>query len=67
MARKERSAFQKQRIPGCLATIAMTAGSTSRNIGAKMIVCMDATTYGSVGSGCGGNQVRTAAYKSLLV
>lgn len=61
------SDFQRQRIPVCLATIVRTSGSTPRNVGAKMIVCADGTTYGSVGGGCGENQVRTAAYKSLLL
>ncbi len=61
------SDFQRQRVPVCLATIVRTAGSTPRKIGAKMIICMDGTAFGSVGGGCGENQVRTAAYKSLLV
>ena len=61
------SDFQKQRIPVCLATIVKTAGSTPRKIGAKMIICIDGTTFGSIGGGCGENQVRTAAYKSVLV
>ncbi len=61
------SALQKQRIPVCLATIVRSAGSTPRKIGAKMIICVNGTTYGSVGGGCGENQVRTAAYKSVLV
>ena len=64
---KKLSVFKGQLIPVCLATIVRTAGSTPRKVGAKMIVCIDGTTYGSVGGGCGENQVRTAAYKSLLV
>ena len=60
------SDFQKRRIPVCLATIVRTSGSTPRKVGAKMIVCVDGTTYGSIGGGCGENQVRTAAYKSVL-
>jgi xanthine dehydrogenase accessory factor len=64
---KKLSVFKEQLIPVCLATIVRTAGSTPRKVGAKMIVCIDGTTYGSVGGGCGENQVRTAAYKSLLV
>ena len=50
----------------CLATIVRTAGSTPREAGAKMIVCADGTTYGSVGGGCGENQVRSAALRCLL-
>jgi len=31
-----------------------------------MIVCADGTTYGSIGGGCGENQVRSAAFRCLL-
>lgn len=61
------SDFEKKQIPVCLATIVRSAGSTPRKVGAKMIVCIDGTTYGSVGGGCGENQVRSAAYKSILL
>jgi len=61
------SQLQKQKIPVCLATIVKTAGSTPREIGAKMIICTDGTTFGSVGGGCGENQVRTAAFQSTLI
>lgn len=50
----------------CLATIVNTAGSTPRRVGAKMILCADGTTHGSVGGGCGENQVRSAALRCLL-
>ena len=53
-------------IPACLATITETVGSTPREIGAKMIVCIDGATYGSVGGGCGENQVRSAALRCLV-
>lgn len=53
-------------IPACLATITETRGSTPREVGAKMVVCVDGTTYGSVGGGCGENQVRSAALRCLL-
>jgi xanthine dehydrogenase accessory factor len=59
--------FQQRGIPVCLATIVNAAGSTPREIGAKMIVCSDGTTYGSVGGGCGENQVRSAALNCLLI
>jgi xanthine dehydrogenase accessory factor len=59
--------LRKQRIPACLATIVKTAGSTPREMGAKMIICTDGTTFGSVGGGCGENQVRTAAFQSALI
>jgi len=59
--------LQKRGVPACLATIVTTAGSTPREIGAKMIVCTDGTTYGTVGGGCGENQVRSAALECLLV
>ena len=50
----------------CLATIVEAAGSTPREVGAKMIICVDGTIYGSVGGGCGEDQVRSAALRSLL-
>ena len=51
----------------CLATIIRTAGSTPRERGAKMILCADGSSYGSVGGGCGENQARSAALRCLLV
>jgi len=59
--------FETKGITVCLATIVKTTGSTPREVGAKMIVCADGTTYGSVGGGCGENQVRSAALRCLLV
>ena len=32
-----------------------------------MIICVDGTTYGTIGGGCGENQVRSAALRSTLV
>ena len=58
--------LERRGIPACLATITETAGSTPRERGAKMIVCADGTSYGSVGGGCGENQVRSAALRCLL-
>jgi xanthine dehydrogenase accessory factor len=58
--------FRERGIMVCLATITGTAGSTPREIGAKMLVCADGTTYGSVGGGCGENQVRSAALRGML-
>lgn len=58
--------FREKGIGVCLATIVDTAGSTPREIGAKMIVCADGTIYGSVGGGCGERQVIRAALQSLL-
>jgi xanthine dehydrogenase accessory factor len=57
----------KQGIPVCLATIVETAGSTPREVGAKMLVGVDGWTFGSVGGGCGENRVRSAALRCLLV
>ncbi len=51
----------------CLATVIDCTGSTPREVGAKMIVCADGTIYGSVGGGCGENQVRSAALRSILL
>lgn len=50
----------------CLATIVDAHGSTPREIGAKMIICADGTTYGTVGGGCGESQVKSAALRCLL-
>jgi xanthine dehydrogenase accessory factor len=50
----------------CLATIVQASGSTPREAGAKMIVCADGTTYGSVGGGCGESQVKSAALRCLI-
>lgn len=64
---KKLSELKQQEIAVCLATIIETMGSTPREVGAKMIICVDGTTYGSVGGGCGENQVRSAALRSTLV
>ncbi|MDO8803039.1 MAG: XdhC family protein [Elusimicrobiota bacterium] len=58
--------LQRRGVPACLATITSAVGSTPREAGAKMIVCADGTTYGSVGGGCGENKVRSAALRCLL-
>ena len=53
-------------IVSCLATIVRTTGSTPREVGAKMLICLDGTTYGSIGGGCGERQVQSAAIRCLL-
>jgi len=58
--------LKNQDIAVCLATIIEASGSTPRGIGAKMIVCVDGTSYGSVGGGCGESQVKSAALRCLL-
>ena len=50
----------------CLATIVEAAASTPREIGAKMIICIDGTIYGSIGGGCGENQARSAALRCII-
>jgi xanthine/CO dehydrogenase XdhC/CoxF family maturation factor len=50
----------------CLATIVQTEGSTPRKVGAKMLIFVDGSTFGSVGGGCGENQVKSAAYRCLV-
>lgn len=59
--------LKRQDIAVCLATIIETTGSTPREVGAKMLICVDGSTYGSIGGGCGENQVRSAALRSTLV
>jgi xanthine dehydrogenase accessory factor len=67
-----RETFQKlaelkqKGIDAALATIVETSGSTPREVGAKMIICADGTLYGTVGGGCGENEVRSAALRCLL-
>jgi xanthine dehydrogenase accessory factor len=58
--------FKERNVPVCLATIVEATGSTPREAGAKMIVCVDGTTYGTVGGGCGESQIRSAALRCLL-
>ncbi|MBW2439654.1 MAG: XdhC family protein [Deltaproteobacteria bacterium] len=68
----DRETFQKlaalkdRGIDAALATIVETSGSTPRGVGAKMIICADGTSYGTVGGGCGENEVRSAALRCLL-
>ena len=64
---KKLQQLKKREITVCLATIIETAGSTPREPGAKMIICMDGTTYGTIGGGCGESQARSAALRSTLV
>jgi len=58
--------LQDRRVAVCLATIVEVVGSTPREIGAKMIVCVDGSLHGSVGGGCGENKVRSAALRCML-
>ena len=60
------SELKEQGIEACLATIVETMGSTPRETGAKMIVCADGQMYGSVGGGCGENQIRSAAFRIIV-
>ena len=64
---KKLAELKRQDITVCLATIIETSGSTPREVGAKMIICVDGTTYGSIGGGCGEHQARSAAFRSTLV
>lgn len=58
--------FQNNGTAACLATIIHTVGSTPREAGAKMIICLDGSSYGSIGGGCGEKQVLSAAMRALL-
>jgi len=64
---KKLKELKEREIGVCLATIIETAGSTPREPGAKMIICMDGTTYGTIGGGCGESQARSAALRSTLI
>ena len=59
-------ALRAEGVGGSLATIVRVSGSTPRDTGAKMIVCADGSIYGTVGGGCGENQVRSAALRARL-
>jgi len=59
--------LKEKEIAVCLATIIETSGSTPREAGAKMIICVDGTMYGTIGGGCGESQARSAALRSTLV
>ena len=64
---KKLKELKEREITVCLATIIETSGSTPREAGAKMIICVDGTMYGSIGGGCGESQARSAALRSTLV
>ncbi len=44
-----------------LATIIQSWGSTPRKAGAKMIICPDGKTFGTIGGGCGEGEVKSKA------
>jgi xanthine dehydrogenase accessory factor len=64
---KKLTELKEKEITVCLATIIETSGSTPREAGAKMIICVDGTMYGTIGGGCGESQARSAALRSTLV
>lgn len=51
--------------PVALATIIHTRGHCPREVGAKMLVFPDGRSEGTIGGGCGENQVRMAALTAL--
>ncbi len=59
-------AQKKQGKAICLATVVETEGSTPRDVGAKILVGVDGSLYGSIGGGCGENTVRSAALRCLV-
>jgi xanthine dehydrogenase accessory factor len=63
---KKLAELKKQGINVALASIVETAGSTPREVGAKMIICADGSSYGTIGGGCGESAVRSAALRCLL-
>ena len=44
-----------------LATIVQTWGSTPRKAGAKMVICPDGRTIGTVGGGCSEGEIKAIA------
>lgn len=54
---REITSAMKRGEPVVLATVARTKGSTPRKPGAKMVVRMDGTFFGTIGGGCGEAEV----------
>ena len=52
--------------PFAVVTVIEVEGSTPREVGAKMVVCLDGSAYGSIGGGCGEKQVLSAAIRCLV-
>jgi len=52
--------------PAALATIISAHGSTPRKVGAKMLIFADATTFGTIGGGCGERDVLKKALEIIL-
>lgn len=48
-------------VPGAIATIVRTRGSTPREVGTRMLVLGDGSIQGTVGGGCGEADVWSAA------
>lgn len=44
-----------------MATIVQTWGSTPRKAGAKMVICPDGRTFGTIGGGCSEGEVKAQA------
>jgi xanthine dehydrogenase accessory factor len=63
---KKLAELKKQGINVALASIVETSGSTPREVGAKMVICADGSSYGTIGGGCGESEVRSAALRCLL-
>lgn len=53
-------------VPSALATIVTAHGSTPRSVGAKMLIFTDASSLGTIGGGCGEDEVKRAALKAIL-
>jgi len=54
---REVAAALEREEPVVLATVARTRGSTPRKTGAKMVVRLDGSFFGTIGGGCGEAEV----------
>lgn len=63
----ERAAqLQIEKVAFCLITIVHSAGSTPRRIGAKMIICLDGSGYGTIGGGCVEKDIKGVALRLMV-
>jgi xanthine dehydrogenase accessory factor len=54
---REITRLARDGLPAVVATVVHTRGSTPREVGARMIICQDGRTTGTIGGGCGEAEV----------
>ena len=58
--------LQAEGIAFCLITIVHSSGSTPRKMGAKMMICLDGTGYGTIGGGCVEKDIKSSALRLMV-